>query len=66
MSIDKDGNPISELLFAVERLASHPSEMNSIKKHIILIFFNKYTVDGKIIVAKIPVKNFKRYSCAIC
>ena len=39
LSMDKDGDPITEVSFAVERLTSHPSETNSIKNTIILITF---------------------------
>ena len=39
ISIDKEGDPISEVPFAVDLLTIHPYEMNSIKKHIVLTIF---------------------------
>ena len=48
LSIDKDGDPISKVSFAVEGLTSNLSETNSIKIHYPDIFFNKHTVDEKI------------------
>ena len=59
-SIYNEWDSISSVPFSVQRLSRHPSESNSIRRtDYPKNYFEKYTVDGKRVVAKMPLKVFQ-------